>query len=52
MAREYLNAGAWALGVGSELVNSDVIASGGLVRLRAKAEALVNAVRMQQVSQS
>ena len=47
MAREYLIAGAWALGVGSELVSSDVSAAGGLVRLRAKAEAFVNAVRTQ-----
>ena len=47
MAREYLNAGAWALGVGSELVSSDLLTPGGLVRLRANAEAFVNAVRMQ-----
>ncbi len=47
VAREYLDAGAWALGVGSELVNSDLLALGGLVRLRAKAEAFVNAVRKQ-----
>ena len=47
MAREFLNAGAWALGVGSELVSSDVLAPGGLVRLRAKADGFVNAVRMQ-----
>jgi len=47
MAREFLNAGAWALGVGSELVSSDVLAAGGLGRLRAKAETFVNAVRMQ-----
>jgi Entner-Doudoroff aldolase len=52
MAREYLNAGAWALGVGSELVSSDLFASGGLSRLRAKAEAFVNAVRSSEVSQS
>ena len=46
MAREFLNAGAWALGVGSELVSSDVLAPGGLVRLRAKADGFVNAVQM------
>jgi 2-dehydro-3-deoxyphosphogluconate aldolase/(4S)-4-hydroxy-2-oxoglutarate aldolase len=47
MAREYLTAGAWALGVGSELFSSDLLAPGGLVRLRAKAETFVNAVRTQ-----
>jgi 2-dehydro-3-deoxyphosphogluconate aldolase / (4S)-4-hydroxy-2-oxoglutarate aldolase len=45
VAREYVIAGAWALGVGSELVSSDVLAVGGLVRLRAAAEAFVKAVR-------
>ena len=47
MAGEYVMAGAWALGVGSELVSSDVSAVGGLVRLRAKAAAFVKAVQTQ-----
>ena len=47
MAGGYVTAGAWALGVGSELVSSDVSAVGGLVRLRAKAAAFVKAVQMQ-----
>src|SRR5262245_50574760 len=33
-AREYFAAGAWAVGVGSELVSKDVFATGGLERLR------------------
>jgi Entner-Doudoroff aldolase len=47
MAGEFLTAGAWALGVGSELVSSDVSAAGGLVRLRTKAAAFVKAVQTQ-----
>jgi 2-dehydro-3-deoxyphosphogluconate aldolase/(4S)-4-hydroxy-2-oxoglutarate aldolase len=47
MAGEYMTGGAWALGVGSELVSSDVSAAGGLVRLRAKAAAFVKAVQAQ-----
>jgi 2-dehydro-3-deoxyphosphogluconate aldolase / (4S)-4-hydroxy-2-oxoglutarate aldolase len=47
MAGEYVTAGAWALGVGSELVNSDVLAAGGLERLRAKAAAFFEAVHAQ-----
>lgn len=42
---EYLTAGAWAVGVGSELISRDVLAFGGLVRLRAKASAFVKAVQ-------
>jgi 2-dehydro-3-deoxyphosphogluconate aldolase/(4S)-4-hydroxy-2-oxoglutarate aldolase len=47
MAGEFLTAGAWALGVGSELVSSDVSAVDGLVRLRTKAAAFVKAVQTQ-----
>jgi 2-dehydro-3-deoxyphosphogluconate aldolase/(4S)-4-hydroxy-2-oxoglutarate aldolase len=47
MAREYLNAGAWAIGVGSELVSNDVLAVGGLMRLRSKAAAFVEAAQME-----
>jgi 2-dehydro-3-deoxyphosphogluconate aldolase/(4S)-4-hydroxy-2-oxoglutarate aldolase len=47
MAQEYLTAGAWAIGVGSELVSNDVLAVGGLMRLRSKAAAFVEATQMQ-----
>lgn len=47
MAHEYLAAGAWAIGVGSELVSNDVLAVGGLMRLRSKAAAFVEAAKMQ-----
>ncbi|MGE0885510.1 MAG: bifunctional 4-hydroxy-2-oxoglutarate aldolase/2-dehydro-3-deoxy-phosphogluconate aldolase [Blastocatellales bacterium] len=43
-ATDYLNAGAWALGVGSELVSADVKTPGGLERLRERATAFVKAV--------
>jgi 2-dehydro-3-deoxyphosphogluconate aldolase / (4S)-4-hydroxy-2-oxoglutarate aldolase len=36
-AREYLAAGAWAVGAGSELIGKDVMRPGGLERLRARA---------------
>ncbi len=39
MARQYFDAGAWAVGVGSELVSKDVFAVGGLDRLRERAGA-------------
>jgi Entner-Doudoroff aldolase len=39
VARQYFDAGAWAVGVGSELVNKDVFAPGGLDRLRERAAA-------------
>lgn len=44
-AADYLNAGAWALGVGSELVSADVKTAGGLERLGERARAFVKAVR-------
>lgn len=44
-AREYLAVGAWALGVGSELVSADVKAEGGLARLQTRAAAFVAAVK-------
>ena len=43
-ATEYMAAGAWAVGVGSELVGLDVLAIGGLDRLQTKAAAFVSAV--------
>ena len=43
-AHEYMAAGAWAVGVGSELVGGDVVAIGGLDRLQTKASAFVSAV--------
>jgi len=36
-AREYFVAGAWAVGVGSELIGRDVLQPGGIERLRARA---------------
>jgi Entner-Doudoroff aldolase len=47
MAHEYLAAGAWAIGVGSELVSNDVLAVGGLVRLRSRAAAFIEAAQRQ-----
>lgn len=41
---DYLRAGAWALGVGSELVSPDVKTTGGLERLSMRAAAFVSAV--------
>jgi 2-dehydro-3-deoxyphosphogluconate aldolase/(4S)-4-hydroxy-2-oxoglutarate aldolase len=43
-AREYLAAGAWAVGVGSELIAKDVMLPGGLERLRARAAEFTAAV--------
>ncbi|MGH9839635.1 MAG: bifunctional 4-hydroxy-2-oxoglutarate aldolase/2-dehydro-3-deoxy-phosphogluconate aldolase [Blastocatellia bacterium] len=43
MARQYFDAGAWAIGVGSELVSKDVFAEGGLDRLRLRAAAFATA---------
>jgi Entner-Doudoroff aldolase len=45
MAREYFASGAWAVGVGSELVSKDVFAPGGLDRLRERAAAFIPATR-------
>ena len=45
IAVEYFTAGAWAVGVGAELVSNDVLSVGGLVRLRAKAAAFVHAAQ-------
>jgi Entner-Doudoroff aldolase len=42
-ARQYFDAGAWAVGVGSELVSQDVFAAGGLDRLRERAAAFAAA---------
>lgn len=44
-ARAYFAAGAWAVGVGSELVSADVKTAGGLTRLNARAAAFVAATR-------
>jgi 2-dehydro-3-deoxyphosphogluconate aldolase/(4S)-4-hydroxy-2-oxoglutarate aldolase len=46
-ARAYLDAGAWGVGVGSELVNKDVMTPGGLDRLRDRTAAYMAAVRGQ-----
>jgi 2-dehydro-3-deoxyphosphogluconate aldolase/(4S)-4-hydroxy-2-oxoglutarate aldolase len=43
-APDYMAAGAWAVGVGSELVGADVVAIGGLDRLQTNASAFVAAV--------
>lgn len=44
IAREYISAGAWAVGVGSELVSEDALLPGGLDALRSRAAAFVAAV--------
>lgn len=46
-AKAYLEAGAWGVGAGSELVNKDVMAPGGLDRLRARTAAYLAACRGQ-----
>jgi len=50
-AADYLLAGAWALGVGSELVGADVKTAGGLQRLGEHAAAFVTSVKSSQKSQ-
>jgi 2-dehydro-3-deoxyphosphogluconate aldolase / (4S)-4-hydroxy-2-oxoglutarate aldolase len=45
LAREYRAAGAWAVGVGSELVGADALKPGGLERLTERAAAFVAAMR-------
>jgi 2-dehydro-3-deoxyphosphogluconate aldolase / (4S)-4-hydroxy-2-oxoglutarate aldolase len=42
-AREYLAAGSWAVAAGSELIGKDVIAQGGLERLRVRAAEFASA---------
>jgi len=44
-ARKYLAAGAFAVGVGSELIGADVLSPGGMDRLKARADAFVASVR-------
>ncbi|MFM8292621.1 MAG: bifunctional 4-hydroxy-2-oxoglutarate aldolase/2-dehydro-3-deoxy-phosphogluconate aldolase [Planctomycetia bacterium] len=46
-AKAYLEAGAWGVGAGSELVNKDVMAPGGLDRLRDRTAAYLAACRGQ-----
>ena len=46
-AKGYLDAGAWGVGAGSELVNKDVMSPGGLDRLRARTAAYLAACRGQ-----
>jgi 2-dehydro-3-deoxyphosphogluconate aldolase / (4S)-4-hydroxy-2-oxoglutarate aldolase len=43
-AREYLAAGAWAVGAGSELIGKDAMLPGGLERLRARAAEFAAAI--------
>ena len=45
MTRTYLSLGAWAVGVGSELIGKDVRTDLGLESLRTRAQAFVAAVR-------
>jgi len=42
-AREYFAAGAWAVGVGSELIGKNLILPGGLENLRARAREFLTA---------
>lgn len=44
-ASEYLIAGAWAVGVGSELISADVLLPGGLKRLHGRAAEFVEVIR-------
>lgn len=44
-ARAYFAAGAWAVGVGSDLISADVKTAGGLERLTERAAAFVEAAR-------
>jgi len=44
-ARDYRAAGAWAVGIGSELVSADALTDGGLERLKSRARAFVEAMR-------
>lgn len=44
-AREYFAAGAWAVGVGSELIGKEVLEPGGLERVRERTAAFMAAVR-------
>ncbi|MDX2034968.1 MAG: bifunctional 4-hydroxy-2-oxoglutarate aldolase/2-dehydro-3-deoxy-phosphogluconate aldolase [Blastocatellia bacterium] len=44
MAHSYFAAGAWAVGVGSELISRDALAPGGLERLRQRAAAFAAAL--------
>ncbi len=46
-AKAYFEAGAWGVGAGSELVNKDVMAPGGLDRLRDRTAAYLAACRGQ-----
>jgi Entner-Doudoroff aldolase len=43
IARQYFAAGAWAIGVGSELAGPDALSPGGIELLAARARAFVNA---------
>jgi Entner-Doudoroff aldolase len=43
LARQYISAGAWALGIGSELVGADVLSDGGIDRVEVRASAFVAA---------
>jgi Entner-Doudoroff aldolase len=44
-ASEYRAAGAWAIGVGSEMIGPDVLTEGGIQRLRQRAGDFVQAMR-------
>jgi 2-keto-3-deoxy-6-phosphogluconate aldolase len=44
-ARDYIGAGAWALGVGSELIGKDVLNGSGFESLRRRASDFVKAAR-------
>jgi len=44
LARDYLRAGAWALGIGSELIGSNPLAPGAIEQIAARARAFVAAL--------
>jgi Entner-Doudoroff aldolase len=43
LAPQYIAAGAWAIGVGSELVGADALSPGGIARIASRAKAFVTA---------
>jgi 2-dehydro-3-deoxyphosphogluconate aldolase / (4S)-4-hydroxy-2-oxoglutarate aldolase len=51
-AAEYIAAGAWAIGVGSELVGRDVLGTDGLELLSARAKSFVVSVRSGESNES
>lgn len=51
MAADYIAAGAWAIGVGSELIGPEVLGRDGLDRLSDRAKSFVVSVRSREVNE-